>query len=101
MLYRPEIIIKQMLVVDLIESHVLDNPLHVEELNNKDAVVAQTFANALGDRMQLLKMEKYAGRVDSVEVSAQAACRFAVEEGVERRHASLLGKPRCRLRRLD
>jgi len=57
-----------MLVIDLVESEVFDDPFHVKELNDEDSIVLETFPNALGDGMQFFKVEEHTGGVDEVEL---------------------------------
>ena len=60
-----QIVIEQVLVIDLIKSQVIDDLLHVEELDDEDAVFGQAFTNAFGDGMELLQVEEDSSRVDA------------------------------------
>src|SRR2546423_9480068 len=81
---RVEIVVKQVLVVDLIERQILDDLFHVEKLDHKDAVVLETLSNPISHGMQFLEMEKHAGGIDQVELSIQPARDRAIEEVVKR-----------------
>ncbi len=50
---------------------------------------AQALADAFGDGMELLEMEEDAGGVDHVELAADLAGDFMVEELIERGDAAL------------
>jgi hypothetical protein len=81
-----------MLVIDLIEREVLDDPLHVEELHDEDTVRVECFTDAVRDGVKLLQMKKNAGGVNGVKVASEPIDQVAVEEGVDRRHTIFLSQ---------
>src|SRR4249920_3093594 len=80
----PEVVVQQMLVIDLIESQVLDNLLHVEKLNDKYAVRLQALSNAVCHRVQFLQVEEHSGSIDDVELSIQGTGDSIVEKRMNR-----------------
>src|SRR5438094_335872 len=81
---RLEIVVKKMLMIDLVEGEVLDDLLHVQELNDEDAIIPETLANSVRDRMQFFQMEKHSRGIDHIELAIQRTGDVVVEEGVKR-----------------
>jgi len=50
-------VVEQVLVVDLVKGQILNNALHVKELNDKHSVIGQQQFDAICNRMEILKME--------------------------------------------
>ena len=75
-----KVVVEQMLVIDLVEGAVLDDLLHVEELDDEHAVVAQRSRMPSRDGMQFFQVEEDAGRVDGMELAVQVAGDFVIEE---------------------
>ena len=92
---RLEIVVEQVLVIDLIERQILDDPLHVEELHDKHAIVAQGGSDAVGDGMKLFQVKEDAGRIDRVKLSSDLTRGVQVEKRIERRYARI-GRDLCR-----
>ena len=67
MLEGAERVIQQVLVIDLIERQVVENALHVEELDHEHAVVREAETDAVGHGMELLQVEEDTRGVDDVE----------------------------------
>ena len=98
---RGEVVVQQMLVINLVEGQVLHDLLHIQELHDEHAVVRQALANAVGNRVQFLKVKEHAGGVDHVELPVQALDQFEVEELIQRRHARFIRDLRGAFRRFD
>src|SRR5581483_1155568 len=89
-----EVIVEKVLVVDLIESEILYDPLHVEKLYDEYAVLVQCLAYGIRDGVQLLQVKEDAGSIDNVEFPVQLAGNLQIEELVYRWNARLVGEPR-------
>src|SRR5581483_4504897 len=57
-LNRLEIVVEEMLVIDLVESQVLDDLLHIQKLHDKDSITFQAGPDTVGHGVQFLEMEK-------------------------------------------
>ena len=77
---RLEIVVKQMLVIDLVERDVLHDLLHVEKLHDEHSVILQALADAFGDGMQFFEMEENSGTIDDIEFLIQRLRDVVVEE---------------------
>lgn len=89
-----EVVVQKMLVINLIESQIFDDLLHVKELDDKHAVVFQRAADAFGDGMQFLEMEEDPGSIDHIELSAQRLSDFFIEECLQRLDAAAVSNRR-------
>src|SRR4051794_11378035 len=65
---RLQIVVEKMLVIDLVESQVLDDLFHIEKLDYKNAVLLEAVPYAFRYRMQFLEMEEHTGSIDHIEV---------------------------------
>ena len=68
---RFQVVVKQMLVIDLVEGQIFDDSLHVQELHDKDAIVGQAMTDAIRDAVQFFQMKENAGGVDHIELATQ------------------------------
>ena len=93
---RLERVVEKMLVINLVERDVLDDRFRVQELHDEHAVRRERTANAVGNRMQILEVEKHACSVDHVELPSEPPRQVDVEELVDRLDA---GAGRGRRRR--
>src|SRR5690349_8636389 len=89
-----------MLVVDLIESQVLDDLFHIEKLDNKHSVFSKALTDAFRHRVQLFEMKEHPGSVDHIECAIKRASDISVEERLKRFNAAVVCNAGCRSRRL-
>jgi hypothetical protein len=80
-----------MLVIDLVESEVFDDALHVKELHDEYAIVSQGAADAIGNAVEFFEVEENAGSVDHIEFSVQGLSDIQIEKGVERGDVVICG----------
>src|SRR5215470_7789652 len=95
-LNRVQVVVEKMLVMDLIESQVLDDLLHVEKLDNKHAIFSKAFPDAFGNRVQFFKMKKHTGGVDHIEGLIERSREIQVKEGLKRFDSLVVCNGGCR-----
>jgi hypothetical protein len=67
-----KIIVQQMFMIDLVKSPIFDYPFHVQKLNNKHSVAAQSFAYTVSHGMQFFKMKEDTSGINDVELLRQS-----------------------------